>query len=260
MKKYLKPVLTTLCLLALFVALPLVAQDPTVPTDQLANETGEAQQSVTVWNIIYGGSLINLLIWILLFSTSIGAIAFIIDSVLTLKADKIMPRILSEAVHSSIQEGDLMGAIEACENNPSPLANILLAGLNNVRSGHTYSVVVDSVSSAAEIETEKMMQRVNYLNLCGALAPMLGLMGTVVGMVLAFQTLGQGGSSSNKAQMLATNISIALYTTLYGLLVSVPAILGFTLSRNHANKLILSMEMLTYDLIKDLESAQVVEE
>ncbi len=253
MKKYLTPALFLLCLMAVFIALPAVAQD--APTD------GEqaAQVEQTVWDIIYGGSLINLLIWTLLFGTSIGAIAFIIDSILTIRADKIMPRILSESVHNSIQEGDLIGAIEACENNPSPLANILLAGLNNVRSGHAYSVVVDSVSTAAEIETEKLMQRVNYLNLCGALAPMLGLMGTVVGMVLAFKTLGTT-TGGNKAQALATNISVALFTTLYGLLVSVPAILGFTLARNHANKLILSMEMLTYDLIKDLESAQVVEE
>jgi len=102
------------------------------------------------------------------------------------------------------------------------------------------------------------MQRVNYLNLCGAIAPMLGLMGTVTGMVDAFANLGQMQGAAKQAA-LAINISQALYTTAVGLVISIPAVLGFTFIRNHANRIILSMESLTYDLIKVLRGAEVVD-
>jgi len=102
---------------------------------------------------------------------------------------------------------------------------------------------------AAELEGEKMMQRVNYLNTIGNLAPMLGLLGTVQGMILAFATLGTEAGAAKNA-MLATNISQALYTTAAGLVIAVPALGFYSFFRNRAAKIILSMEALTLDLMK----------
>lgn len=246
--------LKTLSVFAVFFALMTVsvlAQD----AGAAAEAADAGPKATTMWDILYGDSIINLIIWMGLFGTSIACIGLIIDAVMNLKAEKIMPRDLAENVREALEAGDLGAALEACENSPCPLSNILMAGLNNVSDG--YSVVVDSVSTASEIETEKLMQRVNLLNLVSAIAPMLGLMGTVVGMVLAFSALATA-TGAQKATLLALNISIALYTTLYGLLTSVPSILAFTFARNHANKMILSMEMLTYDLIKVLKNAEVV--
>ncbi|HOK05285.1 MAG TPA: MotA/TolQ/ExbB proton channel family protein, partial [Victivallales bacterium] len=116
-----------------------------------------------------------------------------------------------------------------------------------------------TVPITADMENEKLMQRVNYLNLCGAIAPMLGLMGTVTGMVSAFATLATATGAA-KAQMLAMSISTALYTTAVGLIISIPAILAYTFIKNNAAKIILSMEGMTYDLIKVLRNAEVVED
>ena len=132
-----------------------------------------------------------------------------------------------------------------------------MSGFNSITEG--YDVVLDSVSSQASIETEKLMQRVNYLNLCGQLAPMFGLMGTVTGMVAAFAGLATA-SGAAKASKLAMSISGALYTTAVGLFIAIPAILGFTFIKNNAAKIILTMEALTYDLIKTLKGAEVEEE
>lgn len=253
MKSFLlKTMLVAITFFSVF-SVTLMAQDA-APAGNATTEDA-APKPITMWDILYGGSILNLIIWTGLFGTSIACIGLIIDAVMNLKAEKIMPRELAENVREALETGDLGAALEACENIPCPLSNILMAGLNNVGDG--YSVVVDSVSTAAEIETEKLMQRVNLLNLVSAIAPMLGLMGTVIGMVLAFAALAQATGAA-KATLLAVNISIALYTTLYGLLTSVPAILAFTFSRNHANKVVLSMEMLTYDLIKVLKNAEVV--
>lgn len=229
--------------------------DATAAATDNSDAIGAAQGEVKIIDILYGGSLVNLTIWILLFATSMACVGLIIDAIINLKAEKLMPRALAETVREALEHGDLGLALEACENAPSPLSNILTAGLNNVENG--YSVVLDSVSNAAGIENEKLMQRVQMLNVVSALAPSLGLMGTVMGMVLAFATLATA-TGGEKAMALAVNISIALYTTLYGLLTSVPAIIGYTFARNQANRLILSMETLTYDLIKVLRDAEVV--
>ncbi len=236
-------------------AFALLAQEPA------AAEAAEAAApagggSVSFFDIIITSGPIGIFIWIMLFATSAATLGLIIDALITIRAQKIMPPELINAVRSSLDEGDLGAALEACETTPGALANILTAGFNNVSEG--FDVINDSVSTAAEIETEKLMQRVNYLNLCGAIAPMLGLMGTVTGMVDAFKNLGSMTGSA-KQQALAVNISQALYTTAVGLLVAIPAILGFTFIRNNASRIILSMESLTYDLIKVLRGAEVVD-
>jgi len=212
---------------------------------------------VSFFEIVANSGGIGILIWIMIFMTSAATLGLIIDAFMTIRSAKIMPPELVNVVRMSLDEGDLGGALEACENTPGPLANILSAGFNNVSEG--FDVIMDSISTAAEIESEKLMQRVNYLNLCGSLAPMLGLMGTVTGMVDAFAQLGTktGGA---KAAALALSISQALYTTAFGLLISVPAILAFTFVRNNASRIILDMESLTLDLVKVLRGAEVVDD
>lgn len=213
-----------------------------------------AEGGQTFFDIVFGGSAMDITVWMLIFLTSLATIALIIDSFLSIRASKIMPVELVKAVKDALAEGDLGAAIEACESTPGPLSNILLAGFNNISEG--YDVILDAVSSAASIETEKLMQRVNYLNLCGQLAPMFGLMGTVTGMVAAFGGLATA-SGAAKAAKLAMSISGALYTTAVGLFIAIPAILGFTFIKNNASKIILTMEALTYDLIKTLKGAEV---
>ena len=217
-------------------------------------EAAPAEGGQTFFDIVFGGSAMDITVWMLIFLTSLATIALIIDSFLSIRATKIMPVELVKAVKDALSEGDLGAAIEACESTPGPLSNILLAGFNNISEG--YDVILDAVSSAASIETEKLMQRVNYLNLCGQLAPMFGLMGTVTGMVAAFGGLATA-SGAAKAAKLAMSISGALYTTAVGLFIAIPAILGFTFIKNNASKIILTMEALTYDLIKTLKGAEV---
>ena len=219
-----------------------------------AEEAAPAEGGQTFFDIVFGGSAMDITVWMLIFLTSLATIALIIDSFLSIRASKIMPVELVKAVKDALAEGDLGAAIEACESTPGPLSNILLAGFNNISEG--YDVILDAVSSAASIETEKLMQRVNYLNLCGQLAPMFGLMGTVTGMVAAFGGLATA-SGAAKAAKLAMSISGALYTTAVGLFIAIPAILGFTFIKNNASKIILTMEALTYDLIKTLKGAEV---
>ncbi len=241
----------------------LMAQDSGAQTEQSAPATGDdataAESSssgadMSFWDVVSSGTVLDQIVWVFIFLTSLATVALIVDGFISIRAGRIMPVHMVTAIKNALDEGDLGQAIEICESSPGPLANILMAGFNNIQEG--YDVILESVSSAASIESEKLMQRVNYLNLCGQLAPMFGLMGTVTGMVAAFAGLATA-TGANKATTLALSISGALYTTAVGLFIAVPAILGFTFIKNSASKIILTMEALTYDLIKVLRDAEV---
>lgn len=205
---------------------------------------------------VFGSGPVNTIVWFLIFACSAATLALIIDALITVKKDKLMPDELVEGVRESLDEGDLDSAIEACESSPSPVSNILMVGFANITEG--YEVIQEAIASSAEIENEKLMQRVNYLNLCGQIAPMLGLLGTVLGMVKAFDTLSSA-SGAAKAALLAQSISTALWTTAIGLLIAVPALLAYTLVKNHATRILLEVEASVLDLIKVLRNAEVEE-
>ena len=151
-----------------------------------------------------------------------------------------------------------MKAVARCEQDTGPLAAILLAGFRNVQEG--FEVIQEQVGVAADLESEKLMQRVAYLNMCGSIAPMLGLLGTVQGMIMAFANLASMQAGAAQQAMLAMNIAQALWTTAAGLVVAIPAVSFFTYFKNRLSRIILGMEGLTMDLIKALRNVEVVTE
>jgi len=128
----------------------------------------------------------------------------------------------------------------------------------NVKEG--YEVIQDSVGIAADIEAEQILQRVTYLSVIANTTPMLGLIGTVQGMIMAFLNLGTQAAGAAQQAMLATNISHGLWATAVGLGTAVPATIFFYYFKNKAMRIILGMEALTLDLIKSLRNVEVVEE
>jgi biopolymer transport protein ExbB len=165
--------------------------------------------------------------------------------------------VLVDSVRSAISEGDIAKAMDHCHHNPTPLSKILLAGFGNVQEG--FEVIQDSVSVAGDIESEKLMARVTYLSVISNTTPMLGLIGTVQGMIYAFFTLGTQEAGAAQQAMLALNISHGLWATAIGLGTAVPATIYFFFFKNRATKMILGMEALTLDIIKSLRNVEVVE-
>ncbi len=210
------------------------------------------------WEVIVSSGWLGVILWLGLGACSVAAAALIIDSFVTIKESKISPEGLVKDVREAMVQGDVMKAIKHCEGNGTPLASILTAGFSNVQEG--FDVIQDVVGVAADLESEKLMQRVAYLNLCANVAPMLGLLGTVQGMIYAFMTLSFAEAGASQTAMLAKNIGQALWTTAAGLIVAIPAIAFYTYFRNAATRIILGMEGLTLDLIKSLRNVEVVQD
>lgn len=205
-------------------------------------------------SVITGSGWLGVVLWLALFGCGAAAIYFIVDSFILVKPQKIMPPTLINNVKAGMAEGDVMKALKACENEPGPMANILSAGFSHVEEG--FDVIQEAIGAAADLETERIMQHLNWISVCSNLSPMLGLLGTVQGMIMCFKTLATGAPDVGA---LALAISQALWTTAGGLTIAIPSITFYYSIRNNANRLILRMQAMTMELIKDLRHVEVEE-
>jgi biopolymer transport protein ExbB len=228
------------------------------PEAKAAEAAAKKSSPMRFVNVVASGGFLGIVLWVALITCSVAGFALITDSFITVRERKIVPESLVQKVREAIEQGDVMKALKHCEEEPGPLANILTAGFSNVQEG--FEAVQEAVGVAADLEGEKLMQRVTYLNVVANLSPMLGLLGTVQGMIYAFANLATMQAGAAQQQMLAINIAQALYTTAGGLIAAVPAVGFFYFFRNKAAKIILGMEALTTDLVKSLRNVEVVSE
>ncbi len=218
-------------------------------------ETEENQVGETTFlDVVLSSGFVGIVLWLALFASGLFGAYFIIDGYILVRPKKIMPQELIDQVKEAMDEGDVMKAIEICDADPSSMAKILKAGFSHVEEG--FDVIDEAIGAAADLEIEQMMQRLNWISVCSSLAPMLGLLGTVQGMILTFASIAQTGVEISS---LSATISQALYTTAGGLVIAIPAITFFYALRNSANRLVLRMTVVTTDLIKNLRNVEVVE-
>jgi biopolymer transport protein ExbB len=228
----------------------LVATEAAVST---AASSGASRTSFI--HVVFASGPLGVLLWLAIFGASGAGVYFAVDCAITVRTTRIMPPMLISTVNEAMAEGDVLKALQNCEREPGPMANILTAGFSHVEEG--FDVIQDAISTAADLETEQILQKLTWLSVVGNLAPMLGLLGTVQGMIRAFSTLAMGAPDVGE---LAEAISQALYTTAAGLTIAVPCVAVFYVFRNAANKIVLKMEAMTTELIKDLRNVEVVEE
>ena len=263
MKKIKKSFMAVLVLLGTAVA-PMAAlqsygQGAAELTDSSGNKVSsnaaETRQDAGggFYDIVFGSGIVGMLLWFALFGDGALAIYFIIDSSVLIKPDKLMPKRLMDGVQGAMAEGDVVKAMQICEQNPSAMASIVTAAFQHVEEG--FEAIQEAVTAASDLEQEKIQQRLNWISVCGNLGPSLGLLGTVQGMILTFQALAAGGAGD--ASALASSIGQALWTTAGGLIVSIPAITFFYSLRNKANRLILKMQAMTMEILNGLRNVAV---
>jgi biopolymer transport protein ExbB len=235
---------------------PATAANPAAPSMPATGH--QAGSNLGIGTVIMASGGVGIMIWIFLFGNMAAMFYFIADCGMKIRATKIMPPSLVQNVTQAMAEGDVLKALKHCEVEPGPLSNVLTAGFANVEEG--FETIQDMVGAAAEMESEKLLQRVTYLNVVSNMGPLLGLLGTVHGMIYAFATLATTTAGAAQQSMLAINIAESLYCTAAGLIVAIPALAAFYYFKNLATRIILGMEALTLDLIKSLRNVEVVSE
>lgn len=175
-------------------------------------------------------------IWPLLFASIVG-LALVIERTLSLRRSRILPAQLLDEVVRVYHNGKINAeVVEKLEQN-SPLGRVLAAGLRNVNAPR--EVMKESIEEAGGAAAHELERFLTTLGTIASLAPLMGLFGTVVGMIEIFGS--QNSTGTNPAQ-LANGISIALYNTGFGLAIAMPALVFYRHFRALVNGFVVDME------------------
>jgi biopolymer transport protein ExbB len=185
---------------------------------------------------------------------SVLVVTITIERLLGLRQARVLPAALVQqlgqlaANHGSF---DPREAYRACQQYPSAAANVVRAMLLKV--GRPHSEVEHSVAEASEREAERLYANVRWLNLAAGVGPLLGLLGTVWGMIEAFHRTSTLAPGQNKAEELATGIYIALVTTFGGLMVAIPAAIFAHLFEGRIQRLFHQIDEMLFNLLPQIE-------
>jgi biopolymer transport protein ExbB len=178
---------------------------------------------------VVGGGWIT---WFILLPMSVAMVALVIAYGLTIRRAVLLPESVRERIAQACEQRQYRAVAEFVAHEPSMLAQVVRAGLAEAVQGQW--AIQRAIDEATEQESTRLMRRVEWLNVIGNIAPMVGLFGTVTGMIQAFYQLveiSRAGGVTNAAQ-LADAISLALVTTFWGLAIAIPALAAVAIFRN----------------------------
>jgi biopolymer transport protein ExbB len=178
-------------------------------------------------------------------------VAFLVMNILGLRRDAVCPRHLAEAFEANLNEKRFQEAFDLAKNDDSMLGQMLAAGMQNLQQGYDKSM--EAMGQVGEDENMKLEHRLSFLSLVGSIAPMVGLLGTVDGMVQSFMVIASSDTQP-KPSKLAEGISMALITTLVGLVLAIPAIIAFNMMKNRLSRLVMETGQLASSLMSRFET------
>jgi len=215
------------------------------PAARAAQAPGEAGQAVPFWELILAGQLTGLII----IALSFVAFALIVYYFLTIRKGVLLPDDLLVALHAELREGRLDRAAERCWPDRSLIGRVIAAGLRERTEDRTR--IRQAMEDAGDDEVLKLQRRISYLSLIGTIAPMLGLYGTVIGMIRSFNVIAQKAGVPKPSE-LAGGISQALVTTWLGLFVAIPAMFFYGIFLNRVSGLALEAGELAEEVMAPL--------
>lgn len=236
-------------------ATPVYAQpegEDAAPDETATDDTEEGGTSATEGRSFLGWLVeASGLFGAVLLLLSFVMVALIMMNVLQVRRDSLLPPDFIEQFEQKLTAKDYQGAYELAKNDDSFVARVLVAGLSKLNRG--YNEAIEGMQEVGEDENMHLEHRLSYLALIGSVAPMIGLMGTVWGMIMSFEKIAQSTVSPKPAE-LAEGISTALFTTLEGLSVAIPAMIFYGILRNRVARYVLEVGMVSEGLMSRFQT------
>lgn len=184
-----------------------------------APQPDNSRKKETVWSLTLKGGIVMIPLGI----CSIAGVGIAIERFISLRRAKIIPPDFIGGLMAAIKSGgtNMQTAIDYCDNSKSPVGNIFKAGIMNLFKGEAF--VEKAIEEAGAREVDKLKRSLRGLSIITSVSPLLGLLGTVYGMISAFETSTTVGIG--KGELLARGIYEALVTTAAGLTIAIPALL-----------------------------------
>jgi len=231
------PAFNMLCfriaLLICFLSHGVLAQEPEsavpVAQEQSAENTSKSikdYKDYTLIDLILAAGIIGHTIILL----SVVAVALMIEHFITIREKVLIPPGFADEVAKQLNEGKWNDAAKLCREDPSVLGIVLTAGLKECEIG--WNSIEKATEDALAEQAARLYRKTEYLNLIGNIAPMIGLLGTVVGLLIAFHDMAALEGYQQRAGDLAGGIYLALVTTVQGLLVAIPSLAAYAVFNN----------------------------
>lgn len=220
------------------------AQDSTA---EIATGAAAAVEISSVWDFVVKGGPVMIPIGI----CSLLALTVFVERMISLRRSRIAPADLwprIESVLTSSSPSRMADARQLCAASPSPLARILDAGLK--RMHQPADIVEKHLREQAERESLGMRKHLRLLAVIGSIAPLLGLLGTIFGMIAAFQTVAASPEALGRTELLAGGIYEAMITTAAGLLVAIPAVIAWHMASAKADRLLADLDQPASDFLE----------
>lgn len=223
----------------------------TATIGQLAAPIAEAPTSSTqiesVWDFVLKGGPMMIPIGL----SSLLALAVIVERLVTLRRRNVIPPDFLPGLKTLLKEADddHSKALEHCEANGSPLADIFAAGIK--RLSEPVERLEKQIQEAGERAVFKLRKHLRALSVIAAICPLMGLLGTIFGMIKAFQTVATSGEALGKTELLAEGIYQAMITTAAGLLVAIPVIIAYHWISSRIDHLVNEIDRMTVEFVED---------
>jgi len=197
---------------------------------------GDGASTVSFFQqFLWSNDILGLVVIWVLIAMSFVVLGFAIKLFLQYRRSSVIPEDTQIEVEQLLAEKKYREAIEFVKEDESYLGKLVSSALSEASNG--YGAMERAVEETGDAEVSRILRPVEYLNVIGNIAPMLGLFGTVYGMIVAFQQLVAAGGGGADPADLAAGISTALVTTFWGLIVAMPALAAYAIIRNRIDAL-----------------------
>jgi len=240
--------LVTLVLAGGLLSSPVCAQEEDAPA--VEKDVAENNDETTFDEINYLSWAADSLGWfygLVFLGLSFTLVALIVMNLLAALRENVIPSALIESFEANLDAKKFQEAYDLTKNDESFLGHVLSAGLSKVSTG--YNEAIEAMQEVGEEENMRLEHRLSYLALIGTLSPMIGLLGTVHGMINAFKLIANTATGAPDPQALAQGISTALFTTFIGLVLAIPALAAYNLMRNRVSRLVLEVGIISEGLM-----------
>ncbi len=188
---------------------------------------------------------------------SMVALTIIIERLISLRRGKVIPSELQPSLSALLKDRSADGrrkALEYCQKHGTPMAAIFAAGIKKL--GEPVELVERHIQETGQREVLKLRKNLRALSVIAAIAPLLGLLGTILGMITAFETVAASAEALGRTELLAKGIYEAMITTAGGLIVAIPVVIAYHWFSARVEQLVAQIDALAVDFVE--EYARVV--
>lgn len=216
-------------------------------TDAAAN-TVTATGVQSIWDFVQKGGLMMIPIGI----CSLVAMSVIFERIISLRRRNVIPPKFLPGLKKVLDEDgddDRTAALEYCRRFTSPIAQVFAAGIKKL--GEPIELLERHIQEAGERAVLKLRKYLRLLSVVASIAPLMGLLGTIFGMIKAFQTVATSGEALGKAELLATGIYEAMITTAAGLMLAIPVLIAYHWIASKIDLLIAEIDQMTVEFVEE---------